>query len=81
MQNNLKMILIMYGMMMRTHSMTDISDRIERLKEEFQNPDTPEDKKEEIIEYFKEYNDVFYGDIDIDSFFRQLMDLTENNED
>ena len=61
--------------------MTDISDRIERLKEEFQNPDTPEDKKEEIIEYFKEYNDVFYGDIDIDSFFRQLMDLTENNED
>ena len=61
--------------------MTDISDRIERLKKEFQNPDTPEDKKEEIIEYFKEYNDVFYGDIDIDSFFRQLMDLTENNED
>ena len=71
----------MYGMMMRTHSMTDISDRIERLKKEFQNPNTPEDKKEEIIEYFKEYNDVFYGDIDIDSFFRQLMDLTENNED
>ena len=61
--------------------MTDISDRIERLKKEFQNPDTPEDKKEEIIEYFKEYNDVFYGDIDIDSFFRQLMDLTEDNED
>ena len=61
--------------------MTDISDRIERLKKEFQNPDTPEDKREEIIEYFKEYNDVFYGDIDIDSFFRQLMDLTENNED
>ena len=36
--------------MMRTHSMTDISDRIERLKKEFQNPDIPEDKKEEIIE-------------------------------
>ena len=65
--------------MMRTHSMTDISDRIERLKKEFQNPDTPEDKKEEIIEYFKEYNDIFYGDIDIDSFFRQLMDLTDEN--
>ena len=61
--------------------MTDISDRVERLKQDFLNPDTPEDKKEEIIEYFKEYNDVFYGDIDIDSFFRQLMDLTENNED
>ena len=61
--------------------MTDISDRIAILKKGFQNPDTPEDKREEIIEYFKEYNDVFYGDIDIDSFFRQLMDLTENNED
>ena len=61
--------------------MTDISYRIAILKKEFQNPDTPEDKKEEIIEYFKEYNDVFYGDIDIDSFFRQLMDLTEDNED
>ena len=61
--------------------MLEVSDRIAILKKEFQNPNTPEDKKEEIIEYFKEYNDVFYGDIDIDSFFRQLMDLTENNED
>ena len=61
--------------------MLEVSDRIAVLKKLYHHPDTPEDKKEEIIEYFKEYNDVFYGDIDIDSFFRQLMDLTENNED
>jgi len=62
--------------MMRTHSMTDISDRIAILKKEFHSPDTTDEKKTQIIEYFKEYNEIFYGDIDIDSFFRQLMDLT-----
>ena len=56
--------------------MTDISDRIEILKKEYHNPDTPFEKKTAIIEYFKEYNDLFYGDIDIDSFFRQLMVLS-----
>ena len=61
---------------MRTHSMTDISDRIAILKKEFHSPDTTDEKKTQIIEYFKEYNEIFYGDIDIDSFFRQLMDLT-----
>ena len=60
--------------------MTDISDRIAILKKEFQNPNTPEEKREEIIEYFKGYNDVFYGDIDIDSFFRQLMDLSSKRD-
>ena len=31
--------------MMRTHSMTDISDRVARLKQDFLNPDTPNEKK------------------------------------
>ena len=65
--------------MMRTHSMTDISDRVERLKQDFLNPDTPDERKMKIIEYFKEYNDIFFSDIDIDAFFRQLLDL-ENEE-
>ena len=65
--------------MMRTHSMTDISDRVERLKQDFLNPDTPNEKKAKIIEYFKQYNDLFFSDIDIDAFFRQLLDL-ENEE-
>ena len=65
--------------MMRTHSMTDISDRVERLKQDFLNPTTSDDRKMKIIEYFKEYNDIFFSDIDIDAFFRQLLDL--ENED
>ena len=65
--------------MMRTHSMTDISDRVERLKQDFLNPNTSDDRKMKIIEYFKEYNDIFFSDIDIDAFFRQLLDL--ENED
>ena len=65
--------------MMRTHSMTDISDRVERLKQDFLNPDTPNEKKAKIIEYFKQYNELFVSDIDIDAFFRQLLDL-ENEE-
>jgi len=65
--------------MMRTHSMTDISDRVERLKQDFLNPATPNERKAKIIEYFKEHNDLFFSDIDIDAFFRQLLDL-ENEE-
>ena len=50
--------------MMRTHSMTDISDRVERLKQNYLNPNTSDDRKMKIIEYFKEYNDLFFSDID-----------------
>ena len=53
--------------MMRTHNMTDISDRVERLKQDFLNPATPNEKKAKIIEYFKEYNELFVSDIDIDA--------------
>jgi len=57
-------------------NMIDIYDRVERLKKDFLNPNTSDEKKYQILEYFKEYNDLFYGDIDIDSFFRQLMVLS-----
>ena len=55
--------------------MTDINTRIERLKKDFLNPNTSDDRKMRIIEYFKEYNDIFFSDVDIDAFFRQLQDL------
>ena len=48
--------------------MTDIYDRVERLKKDFLNPNTPDEKKSKILDYFKEYNEIFYGVIDIDSF-------------
>ena len=52
------------------------NDRIRLLKEKFEDPAVPLSEKSDIIEFFKEFNEIFYGDIDIDSFFRQLMDLS-----
>ena len=52
------------------------NDRIRLLKEKFEDPAVPLAEKSDIIEFFKEFNDIFYGDIDVDSFFRQLMDLS-----
>ena len=52
------------------------NDRIRILKEKFDDPAVPLNEKVDIIEFFKEFNDIFYGDIDIDSFFRQLMVLS-----
>ena len=56
--------------------MVATNERIRILKQKFQNPDTSNEEKTNIIEFFKEFNEIFYGDIDIDSFFRQLMDLS-----
>ena len=56
--------------------MVATNDRIKILKERFFSPDVPCKDKIEIIEFFKEFNDIFYGDIDIDSFFRQLEDIS-----
>ena len=54
------------------------NDRIRILKERFEDASVPLSDKIEIIEFFKEFNDIFYGDIDIDSFFRQLEDLSRD---
>ena len=56
--------------------MVATNDRIKILKEKFNDPDTSNEEKTDIIEFFKEFNEIFYGDIDIDSFFRQLEDLS-----
>ena len=39
--------------------MTDIYDRVEILKKEILSPDTPDERKAKILDYLKEYNDVF----------------------
>ena len=56
--------------------MVATNDRIRKLKERFQDPDVPVKDKIDILDFFKEFNDIFYGDIDIDSFFRQLEDIS-----
>ena len=56
--------------------MVATNDKIRILKQRFEDPEVPLADKIEIIEFFKEFNDIFYGDIDIDSFFRQLEDIS-----
>ena len=56
------------------------NDKIRILKQRFEDPAVPLADKIEIIEFFKEFNDIFYGDIDIDSFFRQLEDISRRWE-
>ena len=56
--------------------MVATNDKIKILKQRFEDPAVPLSEKSDIIEFFKEFNEIFYGDIDIDSFFRQLMDLS-----
>ena len=55
---------------------SEVQDQLKLLKEKFEDPAVPLSEKSDIIEFFKEFNEIFYGDIDIDSFFRQLMDLS-----
>ena len=57
--------------------MVATNEKIRILKQKFEDPAVPLADKIEIIEFFKEFNDIFYGDIDIESFFRQLTDLSQ----
>ena len=57
-------------------NMVTTNVRIRKLKERFQDPEVPVSDKMDILEFFKEFNEIFYGDIDIDSFFRQLEDIS-----
>ena len=52
------------------------NDKIKILKQKFEDPAVPLEEKSDIIEFFKNFNEIFYGDIDIDSFFRQLADIS-----
>jgi len=56
--------------------MQPTNDRIRMLKKKFEDPDVSHDEKMKIIEFFQNFNEIFYGDIDIDSFFRQLEDIS-----
>ncbi len=51
-------------------------EAVRELKRTFEDPSIPLSEKTDIIEFFKNFNEIFYGDIDIDSFFRQLADIS-----
>ena len=49
--------------------------RIKNLKQKFEDSAVSHTDKMEIIEFFQNFNDIFYSGIDIDAFFKQLKDL------
>jgi hypothetical protein len=60
--------------------MIPTNEAVRELKRRFEDPSVPLEEKTDIIEFFKNFNEIFYGDIDIDSFFRQLADITRKWE-
>ena len=56
--------------------MIPTNEAVRELKRRFEDPSVPLEEKTDIIEFFKNFNEIFYGDIDIDSFFRQLADIS-----
>ena len=52
-------------------------DKIKVLKTRAEDINIPLKDKMEIIEFFKKYNDIFYYQININSFFKDLDKLTK----
>ena len=56
--------------------MITTNHKIRILKDTFEDSAVPLADKVDIIDFFKRYNDIFYSDINIDLFFKQLYDLS-----
>ena len=56
--------------------MITTNHKIRILKDTFEDSAVPLADKVDIIDFFKRYNDIFYSDINIDLFFKQLNDLS-----
>jgi hypothetical protein len=56
--------------------MITTNTKIKVLKDTFENSSVPLADKVDIIDFFKQYNDWFYGNYDIELFFKQLNDLS-----
>ena len=57
--------------------MITTNHKIKILKDTFEDSAVPLADKVDIIDFFKRYNDIFYSDINIDLFFKQLNDLSK----
>ena len=56
--------------------MITTNHKIRILKDTFEDSAVPLADKVDIIDFFKRYNDIFYSDINIDLFFKQLDTLS-----
>ena len=56
--------------------MITTNHKIRILKDTFEDSAVPLADKVDIIDFFKRYNDWFYGNYDIELFFKQLNELS-----
>ena len=58
--------------------MINTHERIKVLKQRAEDTSIPLKDKEEIIEFFKKYNDIFYFEVNISSFYKDLERLSND---
>ena len=58
--------------------MINTSDRIKVLKDRVNDKSIPLSDKQDVIEFFKKYNDLFYFNVNINSFYQELERLSND---
>ena len=57
--------------------MITTNDRIRTLKRKIEDPDIPLEDKQDILDFFMEYNNILNNNRDMGSFFNELIELTD----
>ncbi len=58
--------------------MINTSDRIKVLKDRVNDKSIPLSDKQDVIEFFKKYNDLFYFNVNINTFYKELERLSND---
>ena len=57
--------------------MITTNERIRALKRKVEDPDIPLEDKQDILDFFMEYNNILNNNRDMESFFKELKELTD----
>ena len=57
--------------------MITTNDRIRALKRKIEDPDIPLEDKQDILDFFMEYNNILNNNRDMGLFFNELIELTD----
>ena len=57
--------------------MITTNDRIRALKRKIEDPDIPLKDKQDVLDFFMEYNNILNNNRDMGSFFNELIELTD----
>ena len=57
--------------------MITTNERIRALKRKVEDPDIPLEDKQDILDFFMEYNNILKNNRDMESFFKELKELTD----